>query len=148
MSENLVLAVPSRRQIRDELEAAVIRDLRGPVNGPEEEIDEASVRDRYLVGMLAPRRQVLTPEEFDELAVGGEGPPEEGTVDVNAPQATTMFPSSFGLTFCVDGGAPPSRSRPAGATTTAWTARSSKRRGTRRRSGSAARSRAPPTRSL
>ena len=35
----------------------VLKDLLGPVGGPEEEIDEPSVRDRYLVGMLAPKRQ-------------------------------------------------------------------------------------------
>jgi hypothetical protein len=98
MSSEPVLTVPSPR----ELEAAVVRDLQGPAGGPEEEIAEGTVRDRYLVGLLAPRRQVLVLEEFDELAVGGEGTAEEGSVDISAPQATTMFPSSFGMTFCVD----------------------------------------------
>ena len=31
----------------------VLNDLLGSVGGPEEEIDEQSVRDRYFVGMLA-----------------------------------------------------------------------------------------------
>ncbi len=100
-----VLQPPSPSDIRDELEEAVIRDLLGPAGGPEEEVEDAP-RDRYLVGMLAPRRQLLAPETFDDLAVGGEGAAEEGSVDVNAPQATTMFPSSFGMTFCVDGSTP------------------------------------------
>src|SRR5438876_6598422 len=100
-----VLRPPSPTQIRAELEDAVVRDLLGPAGGPEEEVDETSVRERYLVGMLAPRRQVLTQQEFDDLAVGGEDDGEQGTADVGAPQATTMFPSSFGLTFCMDGGA-------------------------------------------
>jgi hypothetical protein len=49
-----------------------LRDLLGPVSGPDEEIAEPSVRDRYLVGMLAPKRQELSPEEFDELPNGGK----------------------------------------------------------------------------
>src|SRR5690606_11517406 len=67
-----------------------------------EEIDEQSVRDRYLVGMLAPKRQELSPEEFDELPQGGSGTAEEGTTDYTAPTTKTMFPSSFGMTFCVE----------------------------------------------
>jgi hypothetical protein len=49
--------IPSSTKIREELERMVVRDLLGPVGGPEEEVDEPSVRDRYLVGMLAPKRQ-------------------------------------------------------------------------------------------
>ena len=45
-------SIPSSMRIREELERMVVRDLLGPVGGPEEEIDEPSVRDRYLVGML------------------------------------------------------------------------------------------------
>jgi hypothetical protein len=89
-------------KIRDELERMVFADLHGPVGGEAEEIDEPSVRERYLVGMLAPKRQELSPEEFDELPQGGAGTIEEGTTDYTAPTTKTMFPSSFGLTFCVD----------------------------------------------
>ena len=73
----------------------VLNDLLGPVGGPEEEIDEPSVRDRYLVGMLAPKRQELSPEEFDELPQGGSGTAEDGTAETTAPAAKTMFPSSL-----------------------------------------------------
>jgi hypothetical protein len=48
------------------LEEMVLSDLLGPVGGPEEEIDEQSVRDRYLVGMLAPKRQELSPEQVGD----------------------------------------------------------------------------------
>jgi hypothetical protein len=75
-------------------------DLLGPVGGPEEEADEQSVRDRYLVGMLAPKRQELAPEEFDELPQGGSGPVEDGAAESTSPANKTMFPSSFGMTFC------------------------------------------------
>ena len=82
---NLLQSIPSPMKIRDELEQMVLNDLLGPVGGPEEEIDEPSVRDRYLVGMLAPKRQELSPEEFDELPQGGSGPVEDGTTESTAP---------------------------------------------------------------
>jgi hypothetical protein len=98
---SLLQSIPSSTKIRDELERMVLNDLLGPVGGPEEEIDEPSVRDRYLVGMLAPKRQELSPEEFDELPEGGSGPVEDGTAESTSPAIKTMFPSSFGMTFCV-----------------------------------------------
>ena len=94
-------SIPSPMKLREELERMVLKDLLGPVNGPEEEIDEPSVRDRYLVGMLAPKKQELAPEEFDELPEGGSGPVEDGTPESTSPSTKTMFPSSFGMTFCV-----------------------------------------------
>ena len=98
---SLLDSIPSPTKIREELERMVVKDLLGPVGGPEEEIDEPSVRDRYLVGMLAPKRQELSPEEFDELPQGGSGPAEDGTAEATSPANKTMFPSSFGMTFCV-----------------------------------------------
>src|SRR5947209_3274352 len=97
----LLHSIPSPMKIREELERMVLKDLLGPVGGEAEEIDEPSVRDRYLVGMLAPKQQELSPEEFDELPQGGAGTVEDGTADYSAPTAKTMFPSSFGMTFCV-----------------------------------------------
>jgi hypothetical protein len=76
-----VLRVPSPRELRAELEQIVIRDLLGPAGGPTEELDERSVRDRYLVGMLAPRGQLLRPEQSDELATAGAGTTEVGQPD-------------------------------------------------------------------
>src|SRR5205823_4348976 len=87
---------------RDELERLVLQDLLGPAGGPEEELDEGSVRDRYLVGMLAPKDQQIVPEELDELAVPEEGSIEDGLNDDTAPQITSLFPSSIGMSFCVD----------------------------------------------
>ncbi|MBP1466155.1 DISARM system helicase DrmA [Candidatus Chloroploca sp. M-50] len=81
----------------------MLRDLLGPAGGPEEEIAEGSVRDRYLVGMLAPRQQQIAPEEQDDLNQGGEDAPDDGPIDQGATQAPTMFPSSFGMTFTVEG---------------------------------------------
>src|SRR4051794_21078168 len=98
---NLLESIPSPTRIREELERLVLNDLLGPVGGPEEEVDEPSVRDRYLVGMLAPKRQELSPEEFDELPQGGSGSAEDGAAESTSPANKTMFPSSFGMTFCV-----------------------------------------------
>src|SRR6516162_11305884 len=101
MVTSLLTSIPSPTKSREELERMVLKDLLGPVGGSDEEIDEKSVRERYLVGMLAPKRQELSPEEFDELPQGGTGTVEEGTTDYTAPTAKTMFPSSFGRTFCL-----------------------------------------------
>lgn len=98
-----LLAPPSPAEIRAELERLVLLDLLGPAGGPDEEIAESSVRDRYLVGMLAPRQQQIAPEEQDDLNQSGEDAPDDGPIDRGAAQAPTMFPSSFGLTFTVDG---------------------------------------------
>lgn len=51
------IAPPSQHQLRAKLEAMVIRDLLGPGDNPNEELTERSVRERYLVGILAPSRK-------------------------------------------------------------------------------------------
>ena len=98
---NILQSIPSPMKIRDELERMVFADLHGPVGGEAEEIDEPSVRERYLVGMLAPKRQELSPEQFDELPQGGPGTVEDGAAECTAPTTKTMFPSSLGMTFCL-----------------------------------------------
>src|SRR5439155_13153164 len=98
-----ILQPPSPSALRDELERLVLQDLLGPAGGPEEELDEngVSVRDRYLVGMLAPRDQQIVPEELDELAIPEEGSIEDGLNDDTALQITSLFPSSIGMSFCI-----------------------------------------------
>lgn len=95
-------SIPASRAIRAELESLMFKDLLGPADGPTEEVTEQTVRDRYLVGMLAPTQQNLEPEEFEELADGQSATPEEGSADYTGPTARTLFPSSFGLTFSLD----------------------------------------------
>lgn len=56
MSQPPPTAIPSPHQLRAELEAMVLGDLLGPAEGPNEEITERTVRDRYLVGVLAPSK--------------------------------------------------------------------------------------------
>lgn len=103
-----LLAKPSQAALRDELESMVLADLLGPAAGPYEEVNtqvDSSVRDRYLVGMLAPRGQRLDPEEFDELTVDGEqgGSGDNASQEPSIIQTISFCPSSFGFSFCVDG---------------------------------------------
>ncbi len=104
--QRLILQPPSAAELRDELERQVLLDLLGPSGGPEEEIDEPNVHDRYLVGLLAPRNQQIVPEELDELGTAEDGSMEDGPNDDAALQVTSLCPSAIGLSFCVDGGTP------------------------------------------
>lgn len=100
-----LLSVLSPYQIRAELEKAILDDLLGPAGGEQEEINEAKVSDRYLVGLLAPlhRKQFVEREVDEDLALGGQDSVEDGATDTSIPAAHTMMPSSFGMTFSVDG---------------------------------------------
>lgn len=87
--------------LRDQLTDLIIRQLLGPWDGPEELVDEATVRGRYLVGMLAPSGSSGIPEEYDEGEIGGSDS-EDGEADAPPPKAATaILPSSIGLTFAV-----------------------------------------------
>jgi hypothetical protein len=91
---------PSPAELRDELQAAVLADLLGPAGGPEEIVTEPYVRDRYLVGMLAPKGQTALPEELDDMAQAGmDG--EDGVTEAPPPKAAAMRASSIGITFAV-----------------------------------------------
>src|SRR3954466_5873416 len=107
---------PPPHQLRFELEAMVMGDLLGPAGGEDEELTERTVRDRYLVGVLAPSRSGAsaarppaeddededTPLIPDELSEGGSDSADDGTADADIPVAQAHLPSSFGLSFCVD----------------------------------------------
>ncbi len=116
MSDAVLSAVPTPRQLRALLEEMVIGDLLGPAGDESEELTERNVRDRYLVGVLAPRPQAQpapakpeveeedeeTPLLPDELSEGGADTADDGTTDKDVPIVQAHLPSSFGLTFCVD----------------------------------------------
>lgn len=102
--------------MRAELEAMVLGDLLGPAQGESEELTERTVRDRYLVGVLAPSRSAGAaaqpavdddeddeiPLIPDELSEGGSDTVDDGTTDMDVPVTQAHLPSSFGLSFCVD----------------------------------------------
>ncbi len=121
MNQHNTLDIPTSYEIRAELDAIVRKELLGPVGGETEEVNEPRIANRYLVGMLAPKRQVfisagiLQDDETtrpslqstgegkdDELPLGGNGTVDDGTPDFAAPQRESLFPSSFGMTFSVD----------------------------------------------
>lgn len=99
-----ILTPSSSHDIRDELTDMVIRDLLGPAGGPEEELDqmEDRVRERYLVGTLAPKALSIEAEELDQLGSAEPDDVEVGTTDILAPTRNTMLPSSLGMSFVVD----------------------------------------------
>jgi hypothetical protein len=116
MSNSTSTPVPSQHQLRAELEAMVLGDLLGPAGGESEELTERTVRDRYLVGVLAPSRSAgaasktaVDEEEEDEIPVipdelseGGSDTADDGKADVDTPVTIAYLPSSLGMTFCVD----------------------------------------------
>lgn len=123
-------AIDDRVYIRELLQLAVVDDLLGPAGGPRERIVDMSVRDRYLVGKLAPREAAqggieglegpLAEEETEEpsdpkapgqhepgaefgTATGRVEPESDAADEIDAASNQSLVPSSFGMTFCVDG---------------------------------------------
>lgn len=118
--------------IRELLQLAVTDDLLGPADGPREEIIGMGVRDRYLVGKLAPQipgttiieggedgqtapppQEELQPyegrhqpgEEFSSTE-GTSGQTEESGEEAETSSNQSLVPSSMGFTFCVDSDVP------------------------------------------
>ncbi len=112
-------------QLRDELEAMVLKELLGPGSAEEEIIE--SPGSRYFVGVLAPRKRATTTTivsksttaqpivdededvesdgeilDGDELALGGKDSSQDGTTDQAPAQDKALIPSSFGMTFSVN----------------------------------------------
>lgn len=103
MSE-VPLLTPMPTEIREELQSLVLGDLLGPAGGEKEEIPgRERVRDRYVLGTLAPTgTSALDPERSDsEESVEGDDSLGSGDGDATA-GARSMFPSSIGFTCVVD----------------------------------------------
>lgn len=103
----LAASLLSPTTLRAELEGLVVRELLGPAGGSEEEVDESRVSDRYLVGILAPRRTIIRAAESDSLASDGSGTLEDGNADDLALPMDSLAPAAIGLTFTVRGDGPP-----------------------------------------
>lgn len=89
--------------LRAELEDLVIKDLLGPAGGPDEEIVDERVSDRYLLGILSPKRVVIAAAEDEPLSEGGDSAESDGATDDVALPIDTLAPASIGLTFTVSG---------------------------------------------
>jgi hypothetical protein len=114
--------------VRELLELATRDDLLGPANGSEELVVDMSVRDRYLVGKLAPRtpggakgtevEPAAAADEEDDSEQESDAPlhepgaefnrasgrvePEDDALDeIDTTNNQSLVPSSMGLTFCV-----------------------------------------------
>lgn len=104
---------PDPARLRAELEALVVTDLLGPAGGPEEEIPislDRVVRDRYILGILAPTNTVaIDPERADSAEVEGNTSPDLPTDDEPVRDAlaakAAMFPSSIGMSFALEASA-------------------------------------------
>jgi len=122
--------VEDRAYIRELLQLAVVDDLLGPAGGPHERIVDMGVRDRYLVGKLAPREDAqggieglegplaendgeeptdpIVPGQHEPgaefgTATGRVEPESDSADEIDAASNQSLVPSSFGMTFCVDG---------------------------------------------
>ncbi|MAL96784.1 MAG: helicase [Haliea sp.] len=122
--------IEDQSYIRELLQLAVMDDLLGPAGGPHERIVDMSVRDRYLVGKLAPRDAERGGLEGLEGAMADEAPEEpidpkapgqhepgaefgrstgrvepeaDASDEIDASSNQSLVPSSLGMTFCVDG---------------------------------------------
>lgn len=131
-SVDRVSPVEDRAYIRELLQLAVMDDLLGPAGGPHERIVDMGVRDRYLVGKLAPREGAhggieglegpLAEDEVEEptdpivpgqhepgaefgTATGRVEPESDSADEIDAASNQSLVPSSFGLTFCINGDA-------------------------------------------
>ena len=120
-------SISSPLVLRDLLEEMAVRELRGPVQGEEEEVP-GRIRDRYLVGILAPRQRAedmplplfdkpATPHAEDDDTLEGDFPPgddvavegvgrgnfgsDDGPTERTPSMSKAVFPSSLGLSFCV-----------------------------------------------
>jgi Helicase conserved C-terminal domain len=97
---------PAPAELRSEFEGLVVGDLLGPAEGVLERLDARQfrrMRDRYLLGRLAPRATVgLDPERNDDHGVDGDDGVEDAGGERDGARGATMFPSAFGLSFVVE----------------------------------------------
>lgn len=121
--QKTVLPVPTPGEIRTEFVDMLWRDWLGPAGGDEETLYERTVRDRYLVGMLAPKNkaaknQADAVDEDEETESSGFNTPidedsdlptagtddESGNAEPLVPDvgdAAAFIPSSLGVTVAL-----------------------------------------------
>jgi hypothetical protein len=101
---NEPVVTPSPTHLRADLERMIVTELHGPVGGETEVIENGSVRDRYLVGALAPKGTISV--DPDRNASGTEdGDDTESEAPVERPAARpALHPCSMGFTSMVTPG--------------------------------------------
>ncbi len=98
------LLTPTPAELRDELQALIFGDLHGPAGDDHEVLPgRQRVRDRYIVGMLAPRNTLATQPSRKENSQGVAGmtgaSDDTGSDDTATPAVVDLFPSSMGMSF-------------------------------------------------
>lgn len=101
MTDTPVLSAPDPGVIRDELQALVLADLLGPLDGEHEEFPREDPLDRYPLGRLAPRGLMVEPDTQDDLADAEIGDLSEGDREPSAPNMPSLALSSIGFTATV-----------------------------------------------
>lgn len=84
--------------LRAKLQQMITADLLGPAGGDNEELID-SPRNRYLLGMLAPKGELIEVDEAEDLALDGDKESEEGSSEAKPTPLASMMPSSIGMTF-------------------------------------------------
>ena len=90
------------RQVRDQLERYLARDLLGPWHGPNEELPYGTTpSERYILGVLCPAHVPIEAEVTSDP--GAEDGTGEGASEVAAAAAAgSMMPASIGLSFSLE----------------------------------------------
>ena len=106
---------PTPWELREDLIARITADLLGPLDGEHEVIrgyqrrdtswsSPGRVRDRYLVGMLAPQGTVaVDPERDDDVGPEEDDDPASGGIQDGRSPRPVLAQSSMGLSVVVDG---------------------------------------------
>ncbi len=109
---------------RSDLSELVLNELLGPSIGPNEEVPETHVNSRYILGMIAPRKNANAeiplpfhePEDSDDPAADISGPGRDDEIidgpeqagdddggDATSPTRASLIPTSIGMTCSVAG---------------------------------------------
>jgi len=104
-AQKIYLPSPGPVALRQEFVDILRRDLLGPCDGPDEEVDETTVTDRYLVGMLAPNNTVITQEDDTGFEEGDtDRNSDDGEADSTQNRTGSLIPSSIGMSFNIEAG--------------------------------------------
>ena len=83
------------QESRDELQRLALADLHGPLGGDDEEFTAENLIDRYPLGSLARRSEVLEPDELDAADTGGDA--RQAAVAASATGGTVRLRLAEGL---------------------------------------------------
>jgi hypothetical protein len=97
---------PGPSALRDEFVERITMDLLGPAGGPTERFQARGgatrVRDRYLVGMLAPKETIAFDESRDDDPALGQSEQGEPALPERKSSGASLFPSSIGMSVTLE----------------------------------------------